>query len=97
MPRYYFDVWEADGLTLDEEGIELRDVEAAQNAAMRSLADMAREASRSTVGHVMAIEVRDADGHVLQVKFTLAIARPKLAIIANGLSAGGALRPSSQE
>jgi len=41
MPRYYFDVWEADGLTLDDEGIELRDIEAVQNAAVRSLADMA--------------------------------------------------------
>jgi hypothetical protein len=99
MPRYYFDVWEADGLTLDDEGIELRDIEAVQNAAVRSLADMAREAvnSRSTVGNDMAIEVRDADGPVLQVKLTLAIERPKLAIMANGVSAGGELRPSSQE
>jgi hypothetical protein len=32
MPRYYFDVWEAGGLTLDDEGIELLDVEAVQNA-----------------------------------------------------------------
>jgi hypothetical protein len=62
MPRYYFDVWEADGLTLDDKGIELRDIEAVQNAAVRSLADMAREAvnSRSTVGNDTAIEVRDA-------------------------------------
>jgi hypothetical protein len=95
MPRYYFDVWEADGLTLDDEGIELRGIEAVQNAAVRSLADMAREAvnSRSTVGNDMAIEVRDADGPILQVKFTLAIERPNLAIMANGLSAGGELRP----
>jgi hypothetical protein len=78
MPRYYFDVWEADGLTLDDEGTELRDVDAVENAAVRSLADMAREAvnSRSTVGHDIAIEVRDADGLVLQVKLTLAIERP---------------------
>jgi hypothetical protein len=47
MPRYYFDVWEADGLRLDDEGIELRDVDAVQNAAVRSLADMAREALNS--------------------------------------------------
>ncbi|MBT1515390.1 hypothetical protein KIP88_33395 [Bradyrhizobium sp. SRL28] len=99
MPRYYFDVWEAGGLTLDDEGIELLDVEAVQNAAVQSLADMVRDTvnSRSNVGPDMAIEVRDADGPVLHVKFTLAIERPKLTIIANGLSAGGELRPSSQE
>jgi hypothetical protein len=79
MPRYYLDVWDAGSLTLDDEGIDLRDVDAVQDAAVRSLADMAREAvnSSGTVGHHMAIEVRDADGSVLQVKLILAIERPK--------------------
>ena len=31
MPPYYFDVWEAAGLTLDDEGIELRDIVHPQN------------------------------------------------------------------
>lgn len=90
MPRYHLDVWEAGGLTLDDEGTELRDIEAVQDAAVRSLADMTREAvnSGASVGHDMAIEVRDTNGTVLQVKLTLAIEWPKLAIIANGLSAG---------
>jgi hypothetical protein len=62
MPRYDFDVLEAGGLTLDDEGTE-RDVEAVQDAGCAS-ADTAREAvnSGSSVGHDMAIEVRDADG-----------------------------------
>ncbi|WP_375293271.1 hypothetical protein [Bradyrhizobium sp. sGM-13] len=63
---------------------------------MRSLADMAREASRSTVRHAMAIEVRDADGHVpgqIHARDSAAQAghhckRPQRR---------GALRPSSQE
>jgi hypothetical protein len=90
MPRYYLDVWEAGGLTLDDEGIELRDIEAVQDAAVRSLADMAREAVNcgASIGHDMAIEVRDTVGIVLQVKLTLAIERPKLAFIASGLNAG---------
>ena len=76
-------MWEAGGLTLDDEGIELRDIKAVQDAAVRSLADMAREPvnSGASVGHDMAIEVRDTDGTVLQVKLTLVIERP---IIANG-------------
>jgi hypothetical protein len=54
------------------------------------LADMAREAvnCRASIGHDLAIEVRDAVRIVLQVKLTLAIERPKQAFIANGLSAG---------
>ena len=68
---------------LDDEGRELRDIKAVQDAAVRSLADMAREPvnSGASVGHDMAIEVRDTDGTVLQVKLTLVIERP---IIANG-------------
>jgi hypothetical protein len=44
MPRYYFDVREAGNLAVDEEGIELRDIEAAHEAAARCLVDMARDA-----------------------------------------------------
>ena len=48
--------------------------------AARSLADMARDAvrkSQDTMGRQMAIEVRDDNGPVLQVKFTFEIDRRK--------------------
>jgi hypothetical protein len=80
MPRYYFDVREAGSLAVDEEGIELLDIEAAQDAAARSLVDMARDAlrrnSEDPFRHNMAIEVRDVAGPVLQAKFTVAVDRP---------------------
>jgi hypothetical protein len=81
MPRYHFDLRDGDDLVVDEEGMDLRDMEAVQEEAARSLADMARDEVRRTAGKAggrcMAIEVRDAAGPVLQVKFTFAIDRPK--------------------
>ena len=72
-------MWEDGELAVDDEGMELRDIEAVQEEAARSLADMARDAvrsnSRSNFVHDLAI--CDAAGPVLEVQFTFAIKRPK--------------------
>ncbi len=77
MPRYYFDMREGEETALDEEGMELRTMEAVQEEAARSLADMARDAirRRSPDGaeNRMSIEVRDKAGPVMQVKFTFEV------------------------
>ena len=74
VARYYFDMRKGDELLLDDEGIELSTVEAAQEEAAHSVADMARDAIRRySDGGLMAIEVRDADGPVLQIKFKRAL------------------------
>jgi len=74
MPRYYFDIRDADELALDEEGLELSNLKAVQVEAARSLVDIARHAvwtsAETMLGHQMAIEVRDENGPVLQAKFT---------------------------
>jgi hypothetical protein len=78
MRRYYFDLRVGDDLAPDDEGLELPSIERVQEEAARSLADMARDAVRTDcngTGHRMAIEVRDDDGPVLQVKFTFQIDR----------------------
>jgi hypothetical protein len=41
MAVYYFDFRDGEAFLVDEEGMELRDVEAAQNEAARSLAGFA--------------------------------------------------------
>jgi hypothetical protein len=46
MPRYYFDMREGDEIAPDDEGMELHTIEAVQEEAARSLADMARDAIR---------------------------------------------------
>jgi hypothetical protein len=43
MKRYFFDIREGDQVAIDEEGKELPHVEAAQEEAARSLADLARD------------------------------------------------------
>ena len=63
------------GLTPDEEGVELPDIESVQEEAALSLADMARNAGRThprrdAGGHRMAVEVRDESGAILKVLFT---------------------------
>lgn len=78
MPRYYFDMREGSEIAPDEDGLELSTIEAVQEEAARSLADMVRDAVRKHndgAGHRMAIDVRDDKGPVLQVKFTFEIER----------------------
>jgi len=69
MKRYFFDIRDGDNLAVDEEGMELPDVQAAQEEAALSLADMTRDRiSRKPRWHV-AIEVRDGDGPVAEASF----------------------------
>lgn len=77
MALYYFDLRDGEELVPDEEGIELRDIGAAQGEAARALAGFAWDAMRldGAQGQQMAIEVRDAYGPVMAVKFSFEIAR----------------------
>ena len=79
MKRYYFDIRDGDGFAPDEEGLELPGIEAAQEEAALSLADIARDAVRipRRNAHLMQIEVRDDNGPVLQAKFVFSIDRKK--------------------
>jgi uncharacterized protein DUF6894 len=80
VPRYYFDIREGDEFALDDEGLELSSIQAVQEEAARSLADIARDAVRKHLdgaGQRMAVEVRDDSGPVLQVRFTFEIDRHK--------------------
>jgi hypothetical protein len=45
MRRYYFDVIDEHGVTIDDEGLELADLQAVQDEAVQSMAD----ATRNTV------------------------------------------------
>ena len=78
MPQYYFHLRDSNGVAVDDVGVELRDLEAAQQEAARALADMAREAVSDKTGeHAqhMAVEVWDDAGLVFQVKFYFEIER----------------------
>jgi hypothetical protein len=79
MPRYYFDLRDGDVVTPDEVGLELSSFHAAQEEAARSLADLAREALRTHhidgAGGLIAVEVRDDEGPVLQARFSVSVDR----------------------
>ena len=70
---------EGGAFVVDEEGMELRDVEAAQAEAARSLSGIAWDAMRSAGAQAqeMTIEVRDVYGPVMDVKFAFMINRKK--------------------
>ena len=79
MPRYYFHLRDGDVVTPDEVGLELSSFHAAQEEAARSLADLAREALRTHhidgAGGLIAVEVRDDEGPVLQARFSVSVDR----------------------
>ena len=80
MPRYYFDLKDSLGTAVDEEGLVLRDLAAAQHEAALSLGGMTRDAVATTNGDgaaQMEIEVRDDDGHVMTVRFSFEITKKR--------------------
>ncbi|MGN8549545.1 DUF6894 family protein [Bradyrhizobium sp. 13971] len=81
MPRYYFDLKDGNGISIDEEGLDLRDLDAAQDEAARSLGGIARDAVATVSGgdaQRMEIEVRDNDGPVMTVRFSFEVRRKKV-------------------
>lgn len=76
MPRYYFDIREGAEIFPDEEGLELATLQAVQEEAARSLAELVRDEVRNHFDGAsprLAIEVRDDNGPVIELalKFEL--------------------------
>ena len=75
MTRYYFDFHDGEGVLLDEEGRELRDLETAEVAAAHSLARMARAEFIDARQRTLAIHVRTLDGPLFQASLTFELKR----------------------
>ena len=60
MPRYYFDTRDNESFIADEVGLDLQNVEAARDEAVRGLADLARDVLPEGIRRTLAIEVKDA-------------------------------------
>ena len=67
MTRYYFDIRDDDGVSIDEEGLEFRTLREAEFEAARSLADLAAEFAKTCKD--VAVEVRTDAGRVFQAAF----------------------------
>jgi hypothetical protein len=68
--RYHFDLYDGQGVFRDAEGLELSSMQAAQEEAARTLAELARDrmrrAEKHAFPHQMVIEVRNQSGPVLR-------------------------------
>jgi hypothetical protein len=75
MTRYFFDMRDGEAFSEDDEGMEYPDIEHAQMEAVASLADMAKDLSGkvpNSLGHPLAVEVRDIHGLLFVVGFRFA-------------------------
>jgi hypothetical protein len=73
MRRYYFDMRNGEKLTLDEEGVEFPDLDAAKQEAALALADMALDVSLNPAK--ISVEVRDDAGTVMRARMVFEIDR----------------------
>ncbi len=72
--QYFFDLRDGGEIVADDEGMELSNLQLAQEEAARSLADMARESLMNFDGngdHEVALEVRDDAGPVFHAKLRI--------------------------
>ena len=68
MAQYFFDLRSGGIFSLDEEGMELPDSEAAHDVALDALVDAARDAvTEGSIDQRFAVEVRNGTGPVLEV------------------------------
>ncbi|MDX3924991.1 MAG: hypothetical protein QHC90_04170 [Shinella sp.] len=65
MSRYYFDLYNGDGPTSDEEGLDLHSHEAITNEVHRILVDIAREEIAGRERGAIAVNVRDEAGRTV--------------------------------
>lgn len=67
MGRYYFDLENGDGKTLDEEGVELADHAGAIKEASRIVTDLARDELMEIGKGKIWLTIRKSDGNILAV------------------------------
>ena len=76
MPRYYFDVHDAQGVHRDEVGLEFPDMDAAILEARRALADMTRENLMLDSATDLSIVIRDGEEGPVNLVVTMTTERP---------------------
>jgi hypothetical protein len=75
MPRFHFHVYDRDGASPDEEGVELAGIEAARACAIDGIRSIVSDAARSgSVDLSGRVDIVDEDGEVLEaVRFDEAV------------------------
>lgn len=71
MARYYFDLHEGDELAIDNEGMDFAERDDVRAAAVRTVAEMARDQiPECPSGHRIVIDVRNDRGKILSISVT---------------------------
>ena len=65
MPRFFFDTYDQDKLSRDDEGIDCGSIRQVQDRAIDALPDMAREALPNGPTHEFRVEVRNRQGRIV--------------------------------
>ena len=65
MPRYFFDTYDGNVLVPDDEGQELKDLEAAKAVAQEELPQMAQDGLPDGDERTFIVSVRDEVGQVM--------------------------------
>jgi hypothetical protein len=74
MPRYFFDTYDGDRFIRDDEGLELRNIEAAKAEAQKALPDIARDVLPNGNQISFVASVRDEAGAtVLRAALSLVV------------------------
>ena len=68
MPRFYFHICDAEGMSHDEEGSDLPDIDAARREAKASARDLITEYMKNRKPiNGQTLQIADADGNVLEI------------------------------
>ena len=70
MSRFYFDFDDHGGTTIDTDGEEFPDIDAAKREALEALGDAARDFARLGAEDRLSVRIRDAEGAILEVSAT---------------------------
>ena len=78
MPKFFFDFSNGHGETVDQEGSDHSDLEAAEHEAIDTLVSIARDASPLRGAHAMEVRIRDDSGVILATcRISLTIEHPR--------------------
>ena len=82
MPLYFFDTRDNDDVIEDDIGVEYPSLEAVKVEAARALAELARDVLPRSLKRMLKVEVRDAEGPVLEavMTFEAVVLRPGLGL-----------------
>jgi len=84
MGRYFFDLFDGDRLTVDEDGTDVSSIAEVRRMGVATLAEILREVGplfADDGSRRLAIEVRDATGHVLRVVLSFNIELSRISSI----------------